>query len=57
MVATILHHFQGVVVGRDCHGYAKPMGKCNGLAWGMGTGWVYSTLAKPIPAAMGWRVN
>jgi len=45
------------MVVRDCHGYAKPAGKCNGLAWGMGTGWVYSTLAKPVPAATGWRVN
>ena len=36
---------------RDCHGYAKPTGKCNRLAWGTGMGWVYSTLAKPVPTA------
>jgi hypothetical protein len=23
---------------RECHGYEKPMGKCHGLPWGMGTG-------------------
>jgi len=42
---------------RDCHGFEKPAGKCHGLTWGAGMGWVYPTLTKPIPAATGWRVT
>jgi hypothetical protein len=38
-------------VNRDCHGYEKPAGECCGLAWGPGTGWVYPTLAIPVPVA------
>ena len=48
----------GLLYGsRDWHGFGKPMGKCRGLAWGTGTGWVYPTLTKPIPAMTGWRVS
>jgi len=42
---------------RDCHGFEKPAGKCHGLTWGAGTGWVYPTLTQPVPAAMGWWVT
>ena len=42
-----------LVMTMDWHGYEKPVGKCHGLAWGTGTGWVYPTLAKPVPATMG----
>jgi len=34
---------------RDCHGFEKPTGKCHGLTWGTGTGWVCPTLAVPVP--------
>ena len=34
---------------RDWHGYEEPAGKCHGWAWGAGTGWVYPTLAIPVP--------
>ena len=44
-------------VARDWHGFEKPAGKCCGLVWGTGTGWVYPTLAKPVPATTGWRVT
>jgi len=42
---------------RDCHGYEKPAGECRGLAWGLGTGWVYPTLAHTRTRSMGWRVH
>jgi len=42
---------------RDWHGFEKPMGKCCGLDWGMGMGWVHPTLSKPVPAAMDWQVT
>jgi len=41
------------IMVRDWHGFEKPAGKCHGLAWGTGTGWVYPTLAKPVPATTG----
>ena len=43
--------------GKDCHGFEKPVGKCHGLTWGVGTGWVCPTLAIPVPAEVGWQVG
>src|ERR1700678_2288652 len=42
---------------RDCHGFEKPVGKCHGLAWGTGAGWVYLTLTIPVPVSAGGRVS
>ena len=43
--------------GKDCHGFEKPVGKCHGLTWGAGMGWVCPTLTIPIPAEAGWQVG
>ena len=40
------------IMGRDWHGFEKPTGKCHRLAWSTDMGWVYPTLAKPVPATM-----
>jgi hypothetical protein len=37
------------VRSRDCHGFEKPAGKCCGLTWGTGMGWVCPTLTVPVP--------
>jgi len=44
------------VVSRDCHRFDKPAGKCRGLTWGAGMGWICPTLAIPVPAEglAGW---
>ncbi len=40
---------EGRRVGRECHGYKKPAGKCHGLPWDMGTGSQNCTQEKSIP--------
>src|SRR5271168_5300818 len=42
---------------RDCHGLLYPAGYSRRVQQGTGTGWVYPTLALPVPPAGGWRVG
>src|ERR1700678_4823805 len=45
------------VMSRDCHGLLSPAGYSRRVQQGTGTGWVYPTLALPVPPAGGWRVG
>src|ERR1700678_547447 len=45
------------VITRDCHGLLYPAGYSRRVQQGTGTGWVYPTLALPVPPAGGWRVG
>src|ERR1700678_281692 len=42
---------------RDCHGLLYLAGYSRRVQQGTGTGWVYPTLALPLPPAGGWRVG
>src|SRR5271168_3349345 len=42
---------------RDCHGLLYPARYSRWVQQGTGTGWVYPTLAIPVPPAGGWRVG
>ena len=46
-----------LVLARDCHGLLYPAGYSRRVQQGTGTGWVYPTLALPVPPAGGWQVG
>src|ERR1700678_95066 len=45
------------VLTRDCHRLLYPARYSRRVQQGTGTGWVYPTLAIPVPPAGGWRVG
>jgi len=47
---------RGIVV-RECHGFTNPYGLRSQVVTGMGTGWQFLTLQKPVPMTWVWQVS